>query len=46
MDYENYLKIENIGAAPVEAFTLIGASTKRQNNNPNIIGILFFRKII
>lgn len=33
-----YLKIENPGVAPAEAFTLLGASTKRDNTNSGTIG--------
>ena len=33
-----YLMIENPGVAPIEAFTLLGASTKRKNDNHNIVG--------
>lgn len=33
-----YLKIENPGVAPPEAFTLFGATTKRYTQNPLIIG--------
>lgn len=33
-----YLKIENPGVAPAEAFTLMGASTKRHSENNNLIG--------
>lgn len=33
-----YLMIENPGVAPVEAFTLLGASTKRGNGNTGTIG--------
>lgn len=33
-----YLKIENPGVAPTEAFTLLGASTKTSFNHPNLIG--------
>lgn len=34
-----YLKIENVGEAPVEGFTLFGATTKRHENDPMVIGI-------
>ena len=33
-----YLKIENPGVAPLEAFTLLGASSKRNNTNNRIVG--------
>ena len=33
-----FLKIENPGVAPSEAFTLLGASTKRESTNSNTIG--------
>ena len=33
-----YLKIENPGVPPAEAFTLLGASTKRGNDNAATIG--------
>jgi hypothetical protein len=33
-----YLKIENPGVAPAEAFTLLGASTKRKSDNSATIG--------
>lgn len=33
-----YLKIENPGIAPEEAFTLLGASTKRDSTNAGMIG--------
>ena len=33
-----YLKIENPGVAPKEAFTLLGASTSRGNDNGAVIG--------
>lgn len=33
-----YLKIENPGVAPAEAFTLLGASTKRDSDNSRNIG--------
>jgi len=33
-----YLCIQNPGAAPPEAFTLLGASTKRKSENANTIG--------
>jgi hypothetical protein len=33
-----YLKIENPGTAPAEAFTLLGASTKRESTNSGTIG--------
>ena len=33
-----YLKIENPGVAPAEAFTLLGASTKRGSENTQTIG--------
>lgn len=33
-----YLKIENPGVAPSEAFTLLGASTKRDGDNGAIVG--------
>lgn len=33
-----YLKIENPGVAPAEAFTLLGASTKRGSDNSRVIG--------
>lgn len=33
-----YLMIENPGVAPEQAFTLLGASTKRGTNNTSIIG--------
>ena len=33
-----WLKIENPGVAPAESFTLLGASTKRDNNNSRNIG--------
>lgn len=33
-----WLKIENPGVAPIESFTLLGASTKRDNSNSRNIG--------
>ena len=33
-----YLKIENPGVAPAEAFTLLGASTKRDSDNSRTVG--------
>lgn len=33
-----FLRIENPGVAPSEAFTLFGCTSKRNSNNPNIIG--------
>jgi hypothetical protein len=33
-----YLKIENFGVCPTEGFTLFGATTRRNSDNPNIIG--------
>lgn len=35
---KTYLKIENPGVAPAEAFTLLGASTKRKSDNIGTIG--------
>lgn len=34
-----YLKIENIGVAPTECFTMLGVSTSRYSQNNNVIGM-------